>query len=748
MSAVVEAPKLSQSAASEGSSERTTSRSPLAARPWIVPLAFCVLGLGIYSNSIAGVFLLDDWLHIVENPMIESVSKTLANVGRGGRPTIMATLAINYQISGRDPWSYHVFNVAIHIANACLLYALLSRMLRSGRLGDSLRRRAEAMAFVVALIWLVHPLCTQAVTYVIQRCESLMGFFLLLTLCCVWRGAESERKGWYAGAAAACVLGMGCKEVMFVVPVLALLMDRIYLADSWRETLSRRWAMHALLALSWLVLFRSILEGLFLAAGGATPDPEAASMPSLSDDWFPTPSPIAYARSQPGVILHYLRLAIIPYPLNFDYLWPEASVREAILPSLVAGTLVAASLWALLRRPAWGFWGAWFFLILAPTSSIVPIYDLAVEHRMYMPLIAVVFLATTAADALLRRWGTKPELALAGAAAACFCTLTVLRNEDYRSNVRLWQTVVERAPNNPRGHNNLAAYLRNLGKKTEAQSHFEKAVELMPRYPTALTNLGELLEAQGKFSEAENRYRASLAYLPNNPRTKLGLSTALINQGRLDEALAQLTELAKSRPDDPDLLYNKAGALRAKGRVGEAAALYERLRDSAPNKGDVRSQLGLTYLESSKGDDAVRECRKAVELEPNSLIFRVHLALAQVELGLLFDAQQTCAQLHRMEANWVGQVNDLARNMATGNQVRLDPGRAVRYARLASFASNNHPETLDTLALAQAEAGRFEEAAATAQRALAAAAGSGNQSLANAIRARLDRYRMKQTAAP
>jgi Flp pilus assembly protein TadD len=723
------------------------STSLFASRPWLVPLVFLLVGGAVYANSLRGVFVLDDLLHIVENPTIESVSETLSRIREMGRPTVMVTIACNYQISGRDPWSYHVVNIAIHIGNACLIFALLRRMFATGRMAERGRSRAEALAFAVALLWLVHPLCTQAVTYVIQRCESLMGFFLLLTLYCVWRGTEGSR-AWYGAAFLACALGMGCKEVMVVAPLLALLMDRIYISNSWKETLGRRWLLHASLAAAWLVLFRTILEGFFLASGGATLSPEVLQAPAESDSWFPTPSPIAYARSQPGVLLHYLRLAIVPHPLTFDYMWPEASVSEAIVPAFVLMALAGLTFWALAKYPGWGFWGAWFFLILAPSSSIVPIYDLAVEHRMYLPLIGVALLVVSAADWAAKKLGDRVELALLGAATAVLGLLTVARNEDYQDNLRLWQTVVERAPNNPRGHNNLGAYLRRRGKTEEAEQEYRKAIALMPRYPSALTNLGVALETQGKLADAEEQYRASLKILPSAFDTNLGLSTVLLAQGRPDEALTALKAAEKMRPSDPDLLFNKAGMLRAKGKTNEAITLYEKLRDASPNQADVRSQLGMTYLDVGRGDDAVRECRKAAELAPKNLLFRVNLGVVQNELGLLFDAQDTCRGLSALEPNWVDQVNQLARNMATGRNARPDPPRATKLARLAAFATNNHPEILDTLALAQSEAGRFDDAAATAQRAVDAANANGNASLAQEIRARLERYKQGQKAPP
>ena len=211
------------------------------------------------------------------------------------------------------------------------------------------------MALVVAGIWTLHPLQTQAVTYTVQRYESMMGLFYLVALYCAIRSDSSARPSWWAAASVvSCLLAMGCKEVAVSAPLAILLYDRAFLAGSFGEAWRRRRRMYLGLAGTWLAFL-----ALFMAS---------ASRSKWAGYGLPV-SATEYALSQFGVILHYLRLSFWPYPQVLDYDWPIARTLDQILPGMVVvGALLAATVWALVRRPAWGVVGAWFFLILAPWS--------------------------------------------------------------------------------------------------------------------------------------------------------------------------------------------------------------------------------------------------------------------------------------------------------------------------------------------------------------------------------------------
>ncbi len=239
---------------------------------------------------------------------------------------------------------------------------------------------------------------------------------------------------------------MMTKEVAAVAPLLVLWYDRAFVASSWREIFRRRWAFYSGLAGTWVVL-----AGLMVSQAHKFADTGVLVVKNLT--------PLQYAVSQPGVIAHYLRLCFCPTGLCLDYGWPVADRAGEILPPLLLiAALLALTIWAAFRWPEWSFLGAWFFFILAPTSSVFPLRDLAFEHRMYLPLAAVatgVVVGGWVAGRWLVRHGKLPLSAsqvIAGAlvlfAGVALGILTFRRNVDYQSTLSIWEDTVDKAPAN------------------------------------------------------------------------------------------------------------------------------------------------------------------------------------------------------------------------------------------------------------------------------------------------------------
>jgi tetratricopeptide (TPR) repeat protein len=284
---------------------------------------------------------------------------------------------------------------------------------------------------------------------------------------------------------------------MVAAPILVALYDRIFLAASFRDMARRRWPLYLGLAATWLVLGTLVVTR------------------RQPEDWIFVEgiTPWTYAITQPAVIVHYLRLALLPYPLILDYGWLPVQTLSATLPSVaVVLALLALTLWALARQSWAGFWGAWFFVILAPTSSILAIADLAFEHRMYLPLAAVVVLVVVGGygvlESVFTRWGA-PELSrrriegiAVGVVIVILGSMTVERNTDYRSQLVMWTDVVAKRPLNPRAHNNLGSALYKEDRKDEAIAQYREAVRLKPDYGEAHRNLAIALGGQRRTEDS------------------------------------------------------------------------------------------------------------------------------------------------------------------------------------------------------------------------------------------------------
>ena len=414
------------------------------------------------------------------------------------------------------------------------------------------------------MLWAVHPLQTESVTYVVQRAESMMGLFYLLTLYCFLRGAESDRAiVWYAGSLLACLLGMATKEVMVTAPLIMLLYDRTFLAGSFRDALRQRYGLYLALAFTW-----GVVASLSCSTGfrGGT-----AGFTVKEFTWW------SYLLTQAEVIAHYLRLAFWPSGLCLDYGWPAAhNVGNVLFPVMLVMGLLGLTAWAMVKRPAWGFLGAWFFLILAPTSSILPIRDAAVEHRMYLPLAAVISGAVAGGWLVARRFEhrgivSRAALRIGGtclviSATVALAVVTFRRNMDYQSVLAIWEDTVGKAPSNGQAHNNLGIVLAGLGRGDEAIAHYQEFLKIKPDDASLHNSLGLLLAQRGEIAAGIAHIREALQVAPDRPEGLRNLAWILatcpdirFRQGaeavRLAQRACELTH-----HENPDFLRTLADA--------------------------------------------------------------------------------------------------------------------------------------------------------------------------------------------
>jgi hypothetical protein len=472
---------------------------PLLSPAGRVALGIALLTLLAYANSFSALYLFDDGAAILDNPTIRHFGTALAPPANGtpvsGRPLVNLTFAVDDAISGRAVWSYHATNVLIHLLAALALFGLVRRTLELPAIAARFRSAALEIAGTVALLWAVHPLQTEAVTYLSQRAEELMGLFYILTLDAFVRGVTGADRRWLAASVAACLAGMASKEVMISAPLLVLLFDRTFCAGSFAAALRRRAGYYTALAATWLLL--AILMVKTGNRGGSVG-------PGLEiDSWH-------YALTQFHAVALYLKLALWPHPLTFDYGSPTVSALSAVLPeaALVAG-LGMATLYFIIRRSAFGFIGAWFFAILAPSSSVVPLARQTIaEHRMYLPLAAVMLLVVLGVHAALGR------ARLAAWLAAPLLVLTLLRNGDYVNGVTIWTESLARYPDNPRAHVNLGDAYVNAGQTQLGEEQFRLALRLDPDQAEAHNNLGVIESGSGRIAEAAADFRAAVRLSP------------------------------------------------------------------------------------------------------------------------------------------------------------------------------------------------------------------------------------------
>jgi tetratricopeptide (TPR) repeat protein len=612
----------------------------------LLPLLIVAGGVLAYWNSFAGVFIFDDRLWIIGDRRLKVLWPLWEVLGRR-RPVVDYSLALNRAIGGDNAWGFHAVNLTIHVLAGLALFGIVRRTLSR----EPLRRRFGAsswwLATVVGLLWVVHPLQTQSVNYIIQRAESLMGLFYLLTLYCVIRGTGSRHGWWwYAAAVVASLLGMGSKGVMVTAPLAILLYDRAFLAATWREVIQRRWGLYVALAATWGVL---VFTG--VARGVLDPGRPGAHV-GFS---YRGISPLGYALTQCGVLLQYLKLSLLPYSLCLDYHWPVARAAGQFVPQGIAlAALLAATVWALIRYPRVGFAAAWFFIVLAPTSSMIPIKDPIFEHRMYLPLASIVVLAVIGSDEALCRLAARLShrdivrrvagAALAVLAAAALVYGTIERNRVYRSEVTMWRDVLAKQPRNARAAENLGISLLAEGRLGEALETLQEAVQISPRSANVRNGLGFALVAHGRLDEAIESFREAIRLKPRYPRALVNLGNALNEKGRTEESIAQFTQAVLIQPNYTDARLNLGNSYLTLGNVDDAIAQYTWIVEFDPEHAKAWGNLGYALLSQAQRkiagggvstdqamfDAAIRALEKALDLDPKSRNAWNNLGLACV----------------------------------------------------------------------------------------------------------------------
>ncbi|WP_107833954.1 tetratricopeptide repeat protein [Opitutus sp. ER46] len=713
--------------------------TPLSALPSDAPdrrgvlVAALLLVLAIalgYANSLSGPFVYDDYMSIPYNPTIRALSAdVLRPPGDGatvsGRPVLNLSFALNYAIGGLDVQGYHLVNVAIHACAALALLGLFRRTFFLAAPPDALRRHALPVAAALAAIWALHPLQTESVTYLVQRAESLMGMFYLLTLYAFVRSTQSTAPfGWRLAAWVACALGMATKENMVSAPLLVLLYDRAFVGGSFAAAWRARRGFYLALAATWL-----LLAALVLTTGG---NRGGSAGFDVGINFVP------YVLTQIPAFVRYACLCVWPYPLVFDYgaFFVQPNAAFFLQATVVAAFLVGTG-WSLIRFPKLGVLGFLALAVLAPTSLIPGTTQMVVEHRLYLPLAAAVALLAPLVrlgrPVILGPLAVLIVVALGGATAA--------RNRVYQTEVGLWADTVAKAPANTVARSSYGAALAGLGRRSEALREHLAALALNPEYVPALANVGLALSEMGRPADALpyltravelsprkaaahlnlgitlgllNRSPEALAHFaeavqlnPLLPAAHNNYGDALCRSGQVAEGLHHLDQALALQPDYVEAHLNRAAALVRLQRMPEARTAFATAIRLKP--GDAAPYISWANFLLNQGQlaEALAAYESGLQLKPDAADARYSYATALARAERYADAVSQFEATLRLRPDDASAHNNLANSLAALDRV----ADAIPHYEAALKLRPDDARTHDNLGLALARSGRLAEAA-------------------------------------
>lgn len=637
-------------------------------------LLIVLLSMAVYSNSLQGAFQFDDQANIVENAAIRSFEvfrdplkiKDLdvpLNVKAlfGTRYAGFLSLALNYRIHGYNVSGYHAVNISIHIVNALLVYWLVLFTLstplkvRPEEAGDTYPE-ARSAAFFSALLFAVHPLQTQAVTYIVQRFTSLATGFFLLSLVLYIGSRRSGRRagcyGLYAASLASAVCAMLTKEISVTLPLIILLYEFMFLEGEKKKRLL--FLVPMLLTLCVIPLVMIFVNGPVSHLDSSTVF-KIASSRSMSR-WD-------YLFTQFSVIVTYIRLLVFPVGQNIDYDYPlfHSFFNSRVMLSffflvLTAGLGLRLLLVSRAKGPRAGriyrlaaFGIFWFFITLSVESSVIPIADVIFEHRTYLPSIG--FISAFVALIEIKKESVRGYFPLPVLAALCVCILAVsayMRNGVWRDGETLWRDAERKSPGKSRPHYNLGVYYDGLGRNEDALREFEKALAIRAN-PDTLNNLGVLYGKTGHYDKAVAALKRAVLLAPLDADPHKNLGVVYSSRGLYEEALAEYRLALARSPDNADLRISMGSAYEGLSRFDEAIAEYRVALKRNPMIADSINNSGIALFKKGDFDGALNKYRVAAALSPGMAQVHYNMGMALMKEKRYKEAEQAFRETLRLK---------------------------------------------------------------------------------------------------
>jgi protein O-mannosyl-transferase len=527
----------------------------------------------VYGPALHGEFLFDDSYLPFLNVSVDAPWR----VWLGVRPFLMLSYWLNLKFSGLNPYPYHAVNVVFHAFNSILAGLVVRRMLLW--VGETGWRR-EALAVFAGALFLLHPVQTESVAYVASRSEAMSVFFFLSAFA-VFAYRPADTISWPRMAVVLLLYGAACtvKEHTTVLPALLLMAD-YYFVTPFRFTAIRNNAK------LYSVIGAGAVAGV-AAVASVLATANSAGFQLKDFTWY------EYLFTQFRVIWLYLRLYVAPFALNGDY---EFSISHSILDGgSIFGFLgllaLAGVAWRYRREfplASFGYFG--FLILLAPTSSIIPIRDVAVERRLYLPFICLLFITVD----LLRRWNVaRTPLVVGLTAVSLFAgALSYQRNHVWSSALAFWQDTSAKSPGNSRALFQLAYAQWQNGQCSDAATNYERVSKMKQKDDTVLIDWALALECLNRTDEAVAKLHEGIAINPTAHAYAL-IGRAYGKRGRTDEALEALSAAEKLDPAFEMTYVYRGNIYLTRGETPLAIAEYQRALTLNPANTTAQQALAM-----------------------------------------------------------------------------------------------------------------------------------------------------------
>ena len=678
----------------------------------LTALLFAALTFTIYFPSLHGQFVFDDavienepMLHITRLPQLFD----LLTSRKIERAVGMMSFALNYYFGGLHPFGYHLVNVIIHMVNGLILFVLSYRLFTLSGAKERVSGYAFEAAFLGSVLWLVHPLQSQAVAYIVQRLTSLSSLFYLLSL--LWyvegRVRGSYRVVWFTGSVLWGLLALGTKQNTATLPFFIMVTELLF------------FGRHSLSVERRKVGFFILLGGVCIIIAGTYLGFDFISRIALQYQergWTVGERVLTELR----VVVMYISLLLYPHPsrLNLDH---DISVSHSLFSPFstfgsflfIAG-LLSLAIFLVRRNRFIAYALFWFFGNLVIESSVIPL-ELVFEHRMYLPSMGIFMLVAGVGVGVGSGVWRRGVIGVMMVVTVLCSYWTYERAFVWRGPFSLWMDAVQKSPHKARPHNNLGNAYEKKGVLNKAITECKKALAIDPNYRDAHNNLGLAYNEKGMVNEAITECKKALAIDPNFREAYYNLGTVYAHKGQTDEAIAAYKRAIAINPNDAKTHYNLGNAYATKGQTDEAIAAYKRAIAINPNYAMANNNLGSSYASKGQTEEAIAAYKRALAIDPNNATAHYNLGTAYAHKGQTEEAIAEYKRAIAINPNYAMANNNLGSSYDSKGQTE----EAIAAYKRAIAINPNFPEVYYNLGNAYAHKGETEEAITAYKRALA-----------------------------
>lgn len=694
-------------------------------------LLIIVVGTIIYSNTFDSVFQWDDIPNILENKELTDISIFSSPskwLDFNNRPFSLFTFSLNYYFSKFNVFSFHLVNLIIHLLTGWIIYLLVNFIFSMPLLKDDpISEYSDIFSLFVALIFVAHPIQTQAVTYIVQRMASLAALFYVMSVYFYAKGRlyyinnQIKQKFFlfYFLALLSGILALLSKQNAVTFPMAMLLFEFFFIRDKENKLFK-----------NYLMISSSII--FFVVIIVIT----TFELPRETDEI----SRIEYLLTQFTVTIKYFQLLILPIGQNLDYDFP---ISKTLLDLRVLGSLTAIlsvlilGAWLYGKNKIISFGIFWFFLTLSVESSIIPIQDVIFEHRLYLPMFGFSLCFVTLVFSLINVKRKKLLTAILSIIILFYGIATYSRNQIWKTRYLLWEDIVKKSPGKSRPNSNFGKQLQNKGKTEEALAHYQKALRIDKDYMEARYNLGLAYFRKGEHGKAVKNLKmikpSWIAHLTNHAlklyrEKKYILAIEYCNlvlkvqeenvialhtlgaidyvHGNTEKAMAYYKKVLVIDPNNVASIQSTAYALYRKGLIEKSVELYNKAITLEPDDENSLKNLGIIYLDSGNLDRAIYYLGLAVKSNPENHETLYKLAISWSRKGEYDKSLNYFDQVLEIKPNHIDSLNKIA--MIWGAQGELD--KAIEYFEKALQINPGSIETLNNLGIGWYKKGNYEKA--------------------------------------